>query len=543
MTRRWLAFGFVLAFAVFEMTGCGSSLTSSSSSSSTLTSTTQGTLQVVVTDVPLCNVMAFRTLVTALAVTPKGTTGSNSILSSSADIGVDWAALQDTSSILAMTAQLPPATYTSGTLTVAAPSMSLFDPTQSPPIESITPTFSTESLNFTINPALVVTVGKVSVLQLEFNLPQSIQLNSQGQVSTTGSPGSLTVNVTPVVNAKALSASSSQGFGEMDDVNGYVLSITNSAFSSGSSQFAGSFVLQLLSGLTTISPGGGPSVTVAVPSNCTFTGSPVNTVPTGTSGCQVYGTPALNQLTTGNFAEVNGYLDTNGDFVANTVVVEDRSDLTSDFTTFLGDILSVTRGANGNVTQFTMTVSDEEPSTGSATSGNPVLLDSPPLIVSVPSSVGFHFSSAATNFAGVTPDATSLAVGQRVAVSATYVPPPSTSSGGVSTISTTATAQSVYIPLQTVSGNFAELLSAGSDNVTGTFRLTPCSTVFQGQPVYVFTSAQTQFQNVNGLAGLTAPPELQVRGLLYFDQAGGTLQGVDVPPGSYVMLASAVHQL
>jgi hypothetical protein len=46
---------------------------------------------------------------------------------------------------------------------------------------------------------------------------------------------------------------------------------------------------------------------------------------------------------------------------------------------------------------------------------------------------------------------------------------------------------------------------------------------------------------VNGLAGLIPSPQLQVRGLLFFDQSGGSINGVQIPPNSYVLLANRVH--
>jgi len=154
--------------------------------------------------------------------------------------------------------------------------------------------------------------------------------------------------------------------------------------------------------------------------------------------------------------------------------------------------------------------------------------------VSVSPSTGYHFSAPGVNFGNLTPDPTYLAVGQRVMAAATYVPPPSTTSGTASSTSTTATAADIYIPLQTLQGNYVSLLAVGSDNLTGGFLLTPCSGFYQGQPIYVITNGQpgnnqstvTQFVNLNGLAGLSPPPELLVRGLLFLDQAGGTLNGI-----------------
>jgi hypothetical protein len=92
-------------------------------------------------------------------------------------------------------------------------------------------------------------------------------------------------------------------------------------------------------------------------------------------------------------------------------------------------------------------------------------------------------------------------------------------------------------------GNFTSLLASGPDNLSGGFVLTPCSTLFQEVPIYVITDAQTTFQSVAGLNALTPTPSLEIRGYLFFDQQGGTIENAQIPPGSMVLLASEVNQL
>ncbi|MGH9358239.1 MAG: DUF4382 domain-containing protein [Terriglobia bacterium] len=529
--KRLLGFGLILSFCVAAMTGCGS----------TPATNTTGNIEILVGDTPVCNVLSFRALVTGLSVIPQGSSTGFTLLPSSSIIPVDFAALKNTSTILGTATFIPAGTYASGHLAVTAPVMTLFDSSQSPPVDLVTPTYSTENIPFTITPPLVVSNSKLSALRLDFNLAQSIQVNAQGQIVTGGTPSALTATVNPVLTATALTASGTQGFAELDNVYGYVTSVN--ASSAAGSGFIGSFALQTLSGASTATPGGGPSVTVSIPAGCQFIASVSDEqlAATSSSACQFIGAGALNQLTTGNYTEVRGHLDALGNFVADTVLVENQENLDQNMTAFLGAILSVTKDSSGNVTQFALYIRDEEPSTGAA-SGNAVSLDLPPLTVNVSTSTGFHYSAPATNFAGIIPDATSLAVGQQVVVHATYVPPATPPAGGAP-IPATATAQDIYVPLQTLGGNFSALLSAGSDNLTGGFRFTPCSGIFQGQPVYVLTNVQTQFQNVNGLAGLSAAPQLQTRGLLFFSQNGETVNGVTVPPGSYMLLASVVRQL
>ena len=484
--------------------------------------------------------MSFRGLVTALTLKSAVTTGVGmAVLSTNAAIWVDFGNLEDTSTVLSQTS-VPTATYVGGTITVNAPTMTVFDPTESPPLSTITPTFSQETnIPFTISPPMVVAANKTSVLQVDFSIPQSVETTG-GQINITGATGAATVQVKPVFTAVALTADAAGNFPSMDDVSGYTASIGTT---SQNAKYTGSIVLQTLSGITSTATG--PAVTVYLNSNS-----------------QLIGASALNQITTGNYAEVNGYIDMDGNFVANTVVIEDQSVLADYFSTFIGTILSVQKDSEGNVTQLQMSVRDEEPNTGNGT-GNPVELDSPPLIVNISPSTGFHFSSPSTNFPNLVPDSTYLAVGQQIAAEGTYTPPPSTTSASSSTSaarrassstsssssSTSSTqqatlaAQDVYIPLQSDMGNFSSLLAAGSDNLSGGFVLSPCSTIFQSVPIYVITNAQTNFVNVGGLSGLTSAPSLEVRGLLFFDQQGGAIENAQIPPGSFVILASRVDQL
>src|SRR5579875_1460928 len=471
MFKRSLLWGLLLAAVALGMGGCGSSTTS--------TSNEKGTLIIFAGDVPLCNLLSFRTNIASLTLTPQGGSGSVSVLASNTFIPLDFAALKDTTA-LADVVSVSPGTYTGGQIQFSASSMALFDSAVSPPIDVITPTLSSETVNFTINPPLVVqacsststTPCQAAAMNIDFNLAQSIELNAQGQVNVSGSTGSLTVKVTPVVNATTLTASGSQGFGALDDFHGYILSVNNT---STNSNFIGSFVVQTLPGFNVTSSleGAGPAITVNL-----------------TKNTQLIGAAALNQITTGNFVEINGYVDSQGNFIANTVVIEDQTDLDNDRTAFLGYVISVTKDSSGNLTQFQLYVHDQEPNPSAGT-GNSVPLDTPPVIVNVSTS--------------------------------------------------TVDASNIYIPLQTVSGNFSSLLTAGADNVSGAFRFIPCFTLFQGQNIYVITNPQTQFINVNGLAGLIPSPQLQVRGLLFFDQSGGSINGVQIPPNSYVLLANRVH--
>lgn len=535
MVKRLLALGSLAAFCAIFLLSCGSSTKTTPSGPAPLTIT--------IGDVPLCGLLSFRALVNGLTLVPQGGSGVE-VLTANQTVPLDFSALRDSSTVLTVTS-IQPGTYTEATITLIAPAMSIFDPTANPSVVPITPTFSSETVTFNINPALVVppcplnstTPCAASVLQLDFNLAQSIPLDAQGQIAQTSSSGSSTIKVTPVMTGTPLTASGSEGFGEMDDVKGYILSVNNSASTSGNTKIIGSFVLQTLPGLETTGAlqGAGQEIAVNLTSEQSLIGVP----------------PILDQLTTGNFVEVDGYIDQYGNFIAKTVVVEDQEDISKFTATFEGYVLSVSKDSSGNPTQFQMTVTDEYPNTETtAVSGNPVPFDTPPLVVNLSSSTGWHFSAPGLNFGNFMALPANLAVGQKIIVHGVYVPPP-TPAAGATAPSTVLAANNVYFPIQTVTGNYSALLAAGSDNATGGFTFSPCAAFLQGQPVYVVTNgpsqngqlSSTQFVNLNGLAGLTPAPQLLVRGILIFDAAGGPLNGVTIPPNSYVLLSDKVHQL
>lgn len=517
MIKRWAGLAVVLGLIALAFLRCGSTANTPPAP------VQQGVLDVTVGDVPLCDILSFRGLVTALTLKTATTTGNGpAVTLSTTGEWVDFGNLQNTSTLLAQTT-FQPGTYTGGTITVNAPQMTVYDPSQNPPLATITPTFSQETnIPFSINPPLVVKSNKTSVLRVDFNIPQSVPASAQGQLNIGGSPGAATLKVTPVFNGQALIANSDGSFGDVDDLSGFTGSVSTT---SANAKFIGSFALETLSG--TSSTAQGPAITVFV-----------------TNNTQLVGASALNQITTGNYTEVDGYIDADGNFVANTAVIEDQSDLSNQFAAFIGYVLSTQSDAAGNVTGFQMTVRDEEPNTGNGSS-NPVPLDSPPVVVNVSSATGFHFSSPSTNFANLIPDSTYLTAGQQVVVEGTYTPPPSTtgSTGSPAASQSTINAQDIYLPLQTIRGNFTSLLAAGLDNLSGGFAFAPCPTLFQGTPIYIITDAQTVFSNVSGLAALTGARTLTVRGLLVLDHQGGTIENVQIPPGSLLMLAKQVTQL
>jgi hypothetical protein len=458
-------------------------------------------------DAPACDILAFRANITKMTLTFQGSTVEVGVIVSTPSfapsIKVDFAALRDASTVLNF-ASVPEGTYDAVTITLTAPQLVVYDPTQDPPIKEVTTTLTNASPKISFSPPLVLTKGKVSALKLDFDLLRSVELDSKDQVMG---------NVTPVFQAKPLPLSDTNGFGVLEGLVGFVQRVDT--FSSNTS-FIGDFQMQLLSGT-------GPSFLV-------------NLQPSPKT--QVFGFADLNLLPTGSFAEVDGFVDGNGNFVAETIEVEDREVQELNKVAFIGTVTSATYdlSGNGNVTNFNLYVRDTEPSAGFS------VLPDVVVPVSVSSSTIFQYSSRSTNFALLPFDPTALTVGQEVVVHGTFTvppaPPPPTPKPPPS-----VSAEKIYLRTNNILGNFSPPVQAGSDDKTGAFQFAPCGAIFQGKNIWVLTTKQTEFVNVPGLAELTAQPKLLVKGLPFFELKGGTINGVLVPPGTLVMLAKEVHQL
>lgn len=505
MLKRVLGVSVIIAVAAVLLSNCGGG--------SSTPPVSNGTLATLVGDSPLCDVLAFRVTVSGVTVTHAGTSNTTDVLSpNSTSMKVEFASLRDFSTILNFAA-IPAGTYDHMTFSLSFAQVVVYDPTQTPPIRTVTVTFSNNKPVVPISPALTVTANKVSAVQVDFNLRQSIQLDSSGQVTASATPA---MTVTPVV------ASGSQGFGEMDDIDGFVTRVDT--FTS-TENFTGDFALQLLGGGT----GGQPAVVVNLTNTTTLCGPAPGTD-------QPCAPLPLNQLLTGSFAEVDGYLDSSGNFVANTAEIEDPEVVENNQIALLGYVLSVTRDASGNLTQFSFYVREEQPDDEFG-----ITLDTA-VVVNPTSSTIYQYSSRSTNFASLPFDSTSINVGQELVVSGVFTPPP-TPPAGQTAGPTTVAPDRIYLKLQVDDGNFASLVQSGSDDKTGAFNLTPCATMFQGAPMMVFTTSQTNFLNVAGLNELTAQHSLLIKGLLFFEPQATAVNGVNVPAGTWVMLAKQVHQL
>jgi Domain of unknown function (DUF4382) len=485
LRRKFLASCVLLT--VCGLAGCGGS-------SSKTTTPDTGSVVIFVGDSPLCDVLSFRAAVQGVSFFPQGSTSGSSPFTVTPFINVNFAELQDLTTILQF-GKIPVGTYDRVQIGLSLPQFAIFDSSVSPPVTYISNPNSDTNTIYNIEPPLVVTKDQLSGVRIDLDLRHSITVDTQGQVTGVGTPA---IKVSPVT------ANGSNGFGTLEDIRGFVLSITNY---STVSQFTGSFTMQLLSGTAAV-----PDLNVSL-----------------TPDTQLTGVSGLNQLPGGSYVEINGYVDSQGNLVAKSVDVEDQENVSTNRMALIGKIMSITRDANGNPTEFDLFVANEQPEFATTIPLDHVVQ------VDLFSTTRYAISSQPVNFASLPFDATALDQGQGVVVHG----PSTTASDGTISVA----AESVYLRLQTHEGNFLSLISAGSDDRTGAFWMAPCCTLLQGQRFLVLTNNQTQFLNVSGLSALTSVPSILVKGLLFLDEQGGTVNGVTVPAHTPVFLADQVHEL
>lgn len=516
MARRVFAIS-LLMIAIFSWSGCGGS---SSSSSTGPNPSVVGTLHTFVGDTPVCDVLSLRMNVTALTLGVAGSsTQTVNVLSPlSTIINLNFPTLRDFSTVLATTSTAA-ATYDRVSMQLQAPTLVVYDPTQSPPFRTVPATLSTGTTTplFNLNTPLTIKQNTVSALSIDFDLEKMVGINSAGQFDGT---------ITPAATATALTASPTGGFGDLDGLEGFVGSVQTASFTSGSTTFTGGILLQTLSS----SSSGGPGVTIS------FTKGTQICMPATVSNQACQPPTLIAEILTGSYAWVDAFLDSNGNMNATTVDLEDVEDAPNKKIAFIGPILSLTKDISGNVTGFTMFLRKQEPpSSFNIANDTAVEVNLSPATI-------YQSSSPATNFANLPFSPSALAVGQEVVVHGTFTVPATTPPSAI------VAADKVYLKLQTHEGNLASLLAVQPDDRTGVFTLSPCATMLQqadaaALPIYVFTDSATVFVNTSGLTTLQTQPGILVKGLLLLEPQGVTINGVTVPAGKLVMLAKTVTQL
>ena len=186
-----------------------------------------GTVVLLASDQPVCDVTSFQVTVTGITLVPQNGGASVSVLSSSQPVTLDLASLMDVSALLSVT-DVPAGTYSQISFTLSNPQLTSIDFTQNPPVPAtITPTMQSLTLTYDISPALSVTANSTVGLQIDFDLRNSLAMDRLGNV---------TGNADLVATAGPVTAASGTGFGELRDLHGLVQSVSSTG--SGSTNWA-----------------------------------------------------------------------------------------------------------------------------------------------------------------------------------------------------------------------------------------------------------------------------------------------------------------
>jgi hypothetical protein len=210
MKRLFLSTG-LLALAL-SLASCAGT----SSSSSTPPSNPQAQVFITGEDAPVPAVVSF--YITLNSITLNNSSGSVTVLSTPET--VDFGRLVGLRSLLGFNT-VTPGTYTSATFSLASPVIYFVDMTTTPPsIGSVngTLTNSTVTVAFPNGAPLTVASNGLAGLHMDFNLRQSLAVNTSGQI--TGS-------VSPVIDVAAVSASAD--LGQITEFTGSVLTVGTSA--------------------------------------------------------------------------------------------------------------------------------------------------------------------------------------------------------------------------------------------------------------------------------------------------------------------------
>ena len=221
MQMQRLYSGLLAGALIAALAGCSGS---SPSSTSTTPSAQTGSVFTTGTDAPLPSIVSFQVQVTDVTLSD-GSGTSVSVLSGPQTI--DFARFNGLQSLLDFN-PVPVGTYTTATVTLANPVLAYLNTSQTgvPPTISTVPNPSLVNSTVTVffPTPFTVTAGQSVGLQMDFNLRNSIQVDSNGQV---------TGLVNPNINFTALTPGSPDA--EIDEFNASVVSVNASA---------GSFVVQ-----------------------------------------------------------------------------------------------------------------------------------------------------------------------------------------------------------------------------------------------------------------------------------------------------------
>jgi Domain of unknown function (DUF5666)/Domain of unknown function (DUF4382) len=179
-----------LAAAAIAIAGCGSSMISTGTQSNGQT----GSAFLVGTDAPLASVVSFQVQLMAVELT-NGTTTTSTLVNGTPT--VDFARFNGLQTLVDMN-QVPAGTYTGVTFVLGTGTVAYLNTSGSgaPTIATAPAAFSTSTVTFSLAKSLVIGTNTPPVgLRMDFDLAQSIPVNSSGQIETNSS-GAVTVNPT-----------------------------------------------------------------------------------------------------------------------------------------------------------------------------------------------------------------------------------------------------------------------------------------------------------------------------------------------------------
>ena len=304
----------VLAIAL-ALAGCGGGASSSGGGFQS----GQGAVFVTGEDAPLPSVVAFN--ITLDTVTLNNSSGSVQILTQPTT--VDFARLVGMRSLLGFNT-VAPGTYTSATITMASPVISYLNIGTTPPtVNTLNGTLTSSTVTVSFAHPMVVDQNGLAGLHMDFDLRQSLQTDTAGQI--TGA-------IDPHIFLQTVRASDDDG--QITDLNGGLASVNLAN---------GSFVMQRI---------GGFEVTVDVNAQTEFNGS-----------------WSLSSLAAPAFVSVEGTVQADGSILASEVEVVSTSHA------FVSGRILAVNPTTGPVETVTMFVGEELPTISSIPADSVVTLD------------------------------------------------------------------------------------------------------------------------------------------------------------------------
>jgi hypothetical protein len=448
------------------------------------------------TDAPLCNVVSFEVTITSLTLTPEGGGAPVTVISSTNPVTVDFASLIGFATLLKMT-DIPAGTYSQLSLTLASPQLTVLDVSTRPPTPTSMANTTLTSASFTldISPALVVTAGGVTAMTLDLDMVNSVQTDAHGQVTGV---------VAPVLVASPTPAAPDRTFGELDSLRGVIKSVNPT---STDPAFTGSFV---------ISTGGGTGMDLTIYVN----------------GSTLFeGVAGLGGLEPETMVDVVAQVNSNGKILATEVHVLEPVAPSLRRAGFAGLVSWVNRNEAGNVVEFDLFNRAQFPDVSTSVPRRA------PIRVRILPTTRFGIAALMANRAGLRFTPGSLGEGQRLAVVGQY------DQGSVDG-RIIVNARAIFLLMNAYLGNVSQVLAVGADGKTGGFEFAPCGPVFGGQHFTALTFARTQFHGIADLNGLGTQPLTIAKGLLFFEQRPGSVNGVvwNPPPPVYVLDTKMVAQ-